>query len=543
MATPVIFTPDYLNFGAVSPNSTGPDISVDPSFGPPQISFVGALQIKNVPVDAKVTATVAGTPNLKVRDIIAMDWVWEDVDPSELPPGHRVPPPKVRVLEVSSQSDGQSSLNVTMGQYLLVRVEYAAPGDGDVFSGKLRVTGDTWDLIEIPVSFFLSGLSTTALNTPIELAQGTSTDLTVEIRVVAGPESNVRYEMSPTQLHAGVSIIGQNEFHATADSKPYVLQLRTAIDAPIGDTTLAINQFFLNKRTGFLVPVTVKPFDTIQKIHGLKIAPEPSALTLSFTTERASRPVATLWKRPSNDAVKDMIPANQLASADEGVAPKKLHSIRVGGLPVAVPLWFRIDADVEEAGVVPGAFANYEGQTATLQRVCVVRVWRIEVLQAGGDSDGPEDGNEIDFSMMVYDGATGQQLIAPTFAMFDSVDSGDVLTGAFGANDGLVQVARAPDTIVPYVFGVSQDTDGALPIIGFAPPWTLPSKQNAGSSDDGAWADSFGPFHPPTTVGDFNSATMLLNTGLTLLAFQAPLTFETIVTDPFGALNMVYVDL
>lgn len=49
MATPVDFTRDHLSFGAVSPNSSGPDISVDPSFGPPHLSFAGAVQIKNVP--------------------------------------------------------------------------------------------------------------------------------------------------------------------------------------------------------------------------------------------------------------------------------------------------------------------------------------------------------------------------------------------------------------------------------------------------------------------------------------------------------------
>jgi hypothetical protein len=544
MATSVSFTPDHFDFGAVIPGSTGPDISVDPSFGPPQVSFSGAVQIKNVPVDASVTARVEeGTAFFKVRDVIALEWVWEEVDPGELGPGHHGPPPKVKVLEVASQSDGVTPLAVKQAQFLLVRVEYLVPGDGGVYSGKLVVIGDTWDPIEVPVSFYLSYVSTTVLNTPIDLAQGTPTDVMVEFKVAAGPDSNVRYEISQTQLHSGVSIVGQNEFNATGVAQQKTLQLRTAIDAPIGDNNLAIDQFFLNRRSGLFVPVTVKPFDSIQKIHGLSVAPEPSALNFKFTTERLSRPVVTIWRRSSlNDPVMDMVPRNKLASVDKGPTPLTSHSIRVGGLPNATTLWFRIDADVEVSGIPPNAFANFEGETATLQRVCVVHVWSIEVLSAGGDDSGSEDGNEIDFGMVVFDKATGQQLIQPTYAKLDSVNGGDVLTNLFGANDGFVQVPNPTDTIVPYIKGVSQDPDLAGNVIYWAMPPTLPGRQDSGAIEGGSWADTYSPFDLPTAFGDQTSSTMVLSTGLTLLSYLARLTFETIVTDPHGALNMIYIE-
>ena len=179
----------------------------------------------------------------------------------------------------------------------------------------------------------------------------------------------------------------------------------------------------------------------------------------------------------------------------------------------------------------------------TLQRVCVVHVWRSEVQQAGDDSDGPGDGNQMDFSMMVYDGITGRQLIDPTYAKFDSVDNGDVITTAFGANNGLVQVPRATDVIVPYILGVSLDPDLGLGIIGEMVPPTLPSQRVSGASDSGSWADCFGPFTTPVTVGDFNSSTMVLSTDVgALVGLLVSITFETIVSDPFGALNMVYLD-
>jgi hypothetical protein len=544
MAVSVDFTPDHLDFGAISPGSSGPDITVDPTFGPPRVNFAGAVQIKNVPANANVTARFEQTSNFKVRDIIAMEWVWEEVDPGELPPGHHGPLPKVRVLEVAAQSDGQSPLAVLKGQYVLVRAEYLAPADGSTFTGTLVITGDTWNVITVPVSFFLSGISSTVRNTPIELAQGTPTTITLDVKVVAGPESDVRYEMSPTQLHAGVSITGQNQIHATGTSSPYSLTFRTALDAPLGDNNLAINQFFLNKRTAFFIPITVKPFDSIQKIHSVKIVAEPSALNFTFTTERTSRPVITIWKRsPFNDPVKEMVPDNKVGETSWTGAPQSSHSLRVAGLPVAIPMWFRIDADVEAPDIPPGAFTNYDGQTATLQRVCVVHVWRIEVQQAGGDSDGPEDGNQMDFSMMVYDGITGRQLIDPTYAKFNEVNNGDVLTTAFGDNNGLVQVPRATDVIVPYILGVSLDPDLGLGIIGEMVPPTLPSQRTSGASDSGAWADCFGSFMPPVTVGDFNSSTMVLVTEMAaLVGILVKITFETIVSDPFGALTMVYPD-
>src|SRR5262249_52385561 len=68
-AVPVVFTSSGLDFGGVLPGSSGPDITVDPSFGPPGISFNGGVEIQAVPSDAQVTATIEGdTAHFKVRD-------------------------------------------------------------------------------------------------------------------------------------------------------------------------------------------------------------------------------------------------------------------------------------------------------------------------------------------------------------------------------------------------------------------------------------------------------------------------------------------
>jgi len=544
MATGVDFTPTSLNFGAVAPGSSGPDVSVDPSLGPPAISFSGSIRVKNVPVAANVTAAVkSGAPVFKIRDVIALEWVMEEVDPGELPPGHHGRPPKVRVLEVAAQSDGLTPLAVSAGQYLVVRIEYLAPSEGSNFTGALTVTGDTWEPIEVPLSLYLSGLSTKVAQKSVELMQGATNDLAIEIRTIAGPSSTVRFEISPTQLHSGVSIAGPNEFLATDVAQDIVLRLRAAIDAPVGDNTLAINQFFNNSRSGFFVPITIKPFLGIEKISKLTIVPEPAALTFNFTTVDPSRPVITIWERiVGNDPAKDMVSSHQLAVALGGAVPGTIHSIRVAGLPVELPLWFRIDAASEVAGM--GAVGSRIGETATLRRYCFVRVLKIEVLQAGGDDGGPEDGNEIDFGFVVFDDETREQLSTVTGGKFDSVDHGETLHPSFGDKNGDTWVPKAPDSIVPYIKGVTFDQD-LDPSIGpyWAMPDKLPDHLDSGADGTYSWADTFLPFSPPVTVGDFLSGTMVLSTGVTLLSYLTYLRIRTVITDPYDALKIPYPDL
>jgi hypothetical protein len=90
------------------------------------------------------------------------------------------------------------------------------------------------------------------------LVQGRATAVTFETRVTAGPNPpHVHYEMSRTQLHAGVTIVGQTDFSATRVPQQQTMILGTAIDAPLGDNTLAIEQVAFNVGTGMLVPVIV----------------------------------------------------------------------------------------------------------------------------------------------------------------------------------------------------------------------------------------------------------------------------------------------
>lgn len=257
MPSPLVVSPTVLDFHAVAPGQQGPGIVNDPSLPPWSVNMSGGVIVRGVTTETSVRAGVSGGAAFALRDLLVLDWVLEEVDPGELPPGHHGRPPQVKVLEEVAHSDGVVPLAVAPGQVVLARVMYAAPESGTGASGTLHISGDGWDPIDVPLSLFLSDVSTTFTRPPIVLAQGTSTQVAIDIQVLAGPDAPVQYEMSRTQSHTGVSLIGQTGFQATSAPTPAVLTFGVAIDAPLGDNTLAIDQIALNRRTGMLVPVSI----------------------------------------------------------------------------------------------------------------------------------------------------------------------------------------------------------------------------------------------------------------------------------------------
>jgi hypothetical protein len=246
-----------INFGGVVPGSFGPDISVDPSFGPPAISFNGGYEIEAVPADAQITARIEGdTTHFAVRDIIVMEWVLEPVDPSELPPGHHGRPPKVKVLEQVAQSDGTTPLSVKKDQFVLVRVKYSALSTEGMFAGVLVIQGDTWETINVPLTLFLADVATTVITSPLTIIQGRQADLPIAIHSLAGPAVDVTYEMSRTQLDTGLSLL-PNTFHLEAkENKPALLTFQADPQAPLGSNAVAIDQLAFGRR-GFFFNVNV----------------------------------------------------------------------------------------------------------------------------------------------------------------------------------------------------------------------------------------------------------------------------------------------
>jgi len=206
MPTSVQFDPHSLNFGGVPPGSQGPNITLDPSFPIDALSSAGGIGIK-APVAANVTATVIGdTSHFSVRDVFVRHFVMRDVDPNELPHGHHGPLPKERVLEIVSNGDGSLPLRVEAGQFLLIRVQYAALAKAGSFAGTLVIQGDTWNTIRIPLSLFLGEVTTTISTALLTIVQGRQAELPITLKSVVGPETDVRYELSTLKLHTGISL-------------------------------------------------------------------------------------------------------------------------------------------------------------------------------------------------------------------------------------------------------------------------------------------------------------------------------------------------
>ena len=254
MGVPVTLTRSSLNFGAVAPNSSGPAV---PPVGDVSGLGVGAL-ISNAPVDAEVKISLDNpTPHFSIASFDVFEWVWERVDPGELPPGHHGPLPKVKVLELVQHSDGSDTLAVSAGQVVSVIVQYHAPdGEGD-FHGNLLINGSTWDTPPVPLSFFIAGVVTRIVTpTPVILMRGQrGVKVLLEVQVLAGPDTPVTYQQSVTQLSTGVTI-ATVQTQATRTPTRVVLSLDVDDSAPLGVNDLAIDQIDWRPR-GFFLPISI----------------------------------------------------------------------------------------------------------------------------------------------------------------------------------------------------------------------------------------------------------------------------------------------
>jgi hypothetical protein len=193
-----------------------------------------------------------------VRDITIMEWVMEPVDPGDLPPGHKGPPPKQRVLEIVAQSAGSSPIKVKKDQYVLVRVQYVALNIPGTFTGTLIIQGDTWAPIVDSLSLFLAQVTTDFLSTPLVIWQGQQASIPISVHHGFGPATDVSYDTSVLQSHTGLTLL-PNSFHLEPGQIVNGVQtFQAALDAPLGENTLFVDQIAFG-RHGLLLPVTITP--------------------------------------------------------------------------------------------------------------------------------------------------------------------------------------------------------------------------------------------------------------------------------------------
>ena len=251
MATIVNYEPLQLRFGGVFPDTSGPDIS---TFGGDLPSQAGGVLFDEASVAAKVTAAIVGdTTHFAVRDMYVLEWVDEIVRKGPPPPGEGPPAlrklivqprrlPTTRVLEVADSVTGPGTINVGVGQKLLVRVAYSALGIEGAYAASLAITADAWSAVTVPLSMFLSKVVTTASDT-LEIAQGNRASLAFNLTSVMGPAVDVSFGMSTTQLHTGLTLLDPaSTYLQSKEQKIFLLTFQAAPDAPLGGNDIALEQ-------------------------------------------------------------------------------------------------------------------------------------------------------------------------------------------------------------------------------------------------------------------------------------------------------------
>lgn len=240
------------NFGGVPLGSFGPDIT--PVWDLP--SFNGGIEIKEASADGLMSVSITGdTDHFFVRDIYIMEWIWRPVDPGELPPGHRGPLPKERVLEVVNFSEGTRPIEVTQGQFVLVRTSYAAGFVGGTFNATVIIQADTWDTITVSLSLFIADVKTNP-SSILNIAQGQKATLPFDIQSIAGRAVDVHFEMSPTQLHTGLTLTPNNFSLLPTEEKTILLEFTADTNAPIGSEEVALDQYAF-RRMGFFFTANI----------------------------------------------------------------------------------------------------------------------------------------------------------------------------------------------------------------------------------------------------------------------------------------------
>jgi hypothetical protein len=271
------------------------------------------------------------------------------------------------------------------------------------------------------------------------------------------------------------------------------------------------------------------PMATSQHLLGVLTKPEPDAVVFTFQSALPTVPMITVWRSPNN-LNSDMIPQNQVTVA---FGPRTTnHSIRVGGLPQATHLIYRVSVGDPARSPMPVVEVDFVN---TLNRFCLIEFLSIRFLSTG-DSDG---GASVALNMAVYDGAgrLGEKLFLDgehfghnVGFQNNSIDNGQVVDHPFG---GLVRIENAPGRVVPWVIMAHEN---GFDIIGTLEPETLPDGPTSGSNGDSQFATALASLPLAASVGETAWQTFIMSSGLKGVSFEIIARIQTIVTDPLPSI-------
>lgn len=163
-------------------------------------SFAGA------PVTAWVTDDTSGG-GFQITGLTTYNV--QPVDPTELPPGHKGPPPLE--LVVVNQVAGAGPISTAEADYIAVDVSFTAPAAPLTYryTGLAVLGADPGTAVAVPLVALVAGISTTVAGPPRVIQQGAAGDIPILVRSVnaAGPPARVNYSLA-RNVGSGIETAG-----------------------------------------------------------------------------------------------------------------------------------------------------------------------------------------------------------------------------------------------------------------------------------------------------------------------------------------------
>jgi hypothetical protein len=338
-----------------------------------------------VPVTAWVTDDTSGG-GFQITGLTTYNV--QPVDPGELPPGHKGPPPLE--LIVVSQVAGAGPISTAEADYIAVEVSFSAPSAPTAFryTGLAVLGAGPGTAVAVPLAALVAGISTTVSGPPRVIRQGSEGDIPIMVRSVnaAGPAARVNYTLA-RNVPPGIETAG-SWYVEVPPGETVQTTLRVAVGdtVPIGPQSVPIMEsaFFGSGNTGHNQQYTaVTPAATIQVVAG-EVAVYPAGDPAMFGRQgsrvhcnivvtsdgQQANPVQLTWGQ---------VPAG--VHATPITAPAALGTVVYGILDID---W---NAPVAQQQPVEISWVAQDGQRGTLHLTLTIGlgmiIWRSGQIHAG----------------------------------------------------------------------------------------------------------------------------------------------------------------
>ncbi|MDB5240319.1 MAG: hypothetical protein JWP57_944 [Spirosoma sp.] len=236
-----------------------------------------------------------------------------------------------------------------------------------------------------------------------------------------------------------------------------------------------------------------------QRIHNLKITPQPNSILFGFTTNMPTVPVIEIFRLAKTADGTIVFPSQNLVTVKFDFISAAVgnyftdHQGRIDGLNQDTDFSFRITAG---NGTWPAAIAIGSFKTGKRKAAFVIR----DIL-VFNDGD-PGGSREMGFAYGIYN--EEEDLICSwqdSYYQNTDLSSGQLINLPFGTAPTFID-PFAPDWMAVYVEGFERDSFGALFGPFGTPPDKLPENTSHYEDDDGVKANAFQHLQLPDDPGN-----------------------------------------